>query len=182
MNKRYTEIDFPLSSTIEDAVNILLGYKSKGILACGDFNGTKLYSDTVTMDGAYKSIVGVTKIEFDESQRKWRENYERERREHKEKIPELSQMWMEKGREVLSKDKWEYWDKIVPIRLGDLYRGMELGMSLDIIKILNSGGTLDEAKTKIENQGHSGMSFGLVCSMVKNLCDRGSEFTEYLRQ
>jgi hypothetical protein len=33
----------------------------------------------------------------------------------------------------------------------------------------------------IENQGHSGMSFGLVCSMVKSFCDRGVEFSSYAR-
>ena len=58
----------------------------------------------------------------------------------------MTKVWLEKGREVLAEDKWELWDKIVPIRLGDLYRGMELGNCLDIVTVLNNNGTLDEAK------------------------------------
>ena len=34
----------------------------------------------------------------------------------------------------------------------------ELGCCLDIVKILNNGGLLEEAKQEIEKQGHSGMS------------------------
>ena len=179
--KEYTKINFRLSSSIEQAVLLLLEYKAKGVLVYGDFNGTKLYSDTVTMDGAYKEIVGKTKKEFDKSQQEWLDRYDREKREHEEAIPELSKLWMQKGREVLTDDKWEFWDKIVPIRLRDLYRGMELGCSLDIIEILNHDGSLDEAKKKIESQDHSGMSYGLVCSMVGEFCNRGREFVEYAR-
>jgi hypothetical protein len=69
----------------------------------------------------------------------------------------------------------------VPIRLDDLYQGMELKCCLDIVIELNNGCTLNEAKAIIESQGHSGMSFGLVCSMVKSFCDRGTEFVSYVR-
>lgn len=179
--KKYKEIQFRLSSSIEQAVLLLFQYKESGVLVYGDFNGTKLYSDTVTMDGAYKEITGKTKSEFDKSQQEWHDNYDKEKREHEEAIPELSKLWMKKGREVLTEDKWELWDKIVPIRLGDLYRGMELGCSLDIIEILNNDGSFDKAKEKIESQGHSGMSYGLVCSMVSEFCNRGREFVEYAR-
>lgn len=181
MIKNYKEIEFCCGNPIEDAVRELLNYKNKGILACGSFNGTVLYSDTVTLDNAYQNIIGKTKAEFDKSQQEWRENYDKEQKEFKESIPSLSKEWMKKGREILTEDKWEYWDKIVPIRLGDLYHGMELGCCLDIVKILNDNGTFDEAKEKIESQGHSGMSFGLVCGMVREFCSKGNEFVEYIR-
>ena len=180
MEKNYEKVEFFIGESIETAVNKLLSFKEKGILVCGDFNGTILYSDTVTMDDAYLSIAGKTKAEFDKAQQEWREEFERKEKEHEAKIPQLSEEWSKKGREILSEDKWERWDKIVPIRLGDMYRGMELGASLDIIQILNSNGTLDEAKEMIENQGHSGASFGLVCGMVKEFCERGSEFVDYV--
>ena len=51
----------------------------------------------------------------------------------------------------------------------------------DIVKLLNNGGTLDEAKEMIYEQSHSGMSYGLVCSMVREFCDRGNEFVEYVK-
>lgn len=181
MNNNYQNIEFYAGSNIEDAVNRLLKCKENGILACGEFNGTTLYSDTVTMDGAYKEITGKTKAEFDKAQQEWRDEYNRKEKEHQESIPSLSQEWMKKGREILSEDKLELWDKIVPIRIGDLYHGMELGCCLDIVKLLNNNGTLDEAKTMIENQNHSGMSFGLVCSMVREFSNRGQEFVEYVK-
>jgi len=181
MNKNYREIVFSVGRSIEDAVTRLLGYKKRGILVCGNFNGTTLYSDTVTVDGAYKEITGKTKAEMDKQHKEWKENYDREEIEFKERIPALIQEWTNKGREVLSEDKWEYWDEIVPYRLNDLYHGMELGCCLDIVKILNENGTIDEAKAMIESQGHSGMSYGLVCAMVKEFCDRGQEFVDYVK-
>jgi len=181
MDKNYRKIEFDCGCNIENAVNELLRYKEKGRLVYGEFNGHPLYSDTVTLDGAYKEITGKTKAELDKEQEEWRENYHREEREFKQQIPSLSMGWMQRGREILTEDKWEYWDKIVPIRLNDLYHGMELGCCLDIVEILNNSGTLDEAKNKIESQDHSGMSYGLVCSMVREFCDRGSEFVEYVR-
>lgn len=62
MDKKYRKVVFTLGATIEEAVNELLNYK----LAYGKFNGVTLYSDTVTMDSAYKQITGKTKSEFDE--------------------------------------------------------------------------------------------------------------------
>ena len=177
MNKNYKEIRFMAGSDVESAVNELLKYKEKGTLASGDFNGTTLYSDTVTMDDAYIKIVGKTKDELDKSQQVMRERCDKQ----EEKIPELSLIWMKKGRETLSSDKWELWDKIVPIRLHDLYHGMELGCCLDIIKILNNGGTLDEAKQELENQNHSGTSHSLVCNMVKEFCEKGESLIEYIK-
>ena len=179
MKKEYLKIGF-WGNTIENAVNKLLNFKERGTLVYGEFNGAILYSDTVTMDSAYKEITGKTKSEFDDKMKQHQEKRERQQKEHKEKIPELSKVWMDKGREILTEDKWDYWDKIVPVRLNDLYQGMELGACLHIVNILNNNGTLEEAKEEIESQGHSGMSFGLVCSMVKKVSERGNEFVEYV--
>ena len=180
MDKNYREIKFSYGSNIESAVNKLLEYKSKGELVCGVFNRVTLYSDTVTVDDAYKAIIGKTKAEFDKEQQERRERSERQKQKHKERIPELAKMWSQKGREVLTEDKWEYWDEIVPVRLGDLYHGMELGNCLDIIEILNNNGSLEDAKKAIEEQGHSGMSYRLVKSMVREFSDRGKEFAEFV--
>jgi hypothetical protein len=181
VGKKYEEIEYWAGCTVEHAVNELLEYRKKGILACGSFNGTMLYSDTVTMDGAYIEITGKTKAELDKEQQEWRENYEREEKEFQDKIPEYAEEWEKKGRDILTEDKWNYWDEIVPIRLGDLYHGMELGCCLDIVKILNNNGTLEEAKAEIEKQNHSGMSYGLVRAMVREFCNRGQEFADYTK-
>jgi len=133
------------------------------------------------MDSAFKKVTGKTKAEFDEAERKRQEEYEAENKRHKEAIPELTKEWIEKGQEILDVKYLLDWNKCVPIRLGDLYKGFELGSCLDIVKELNNGCELGIAKGIIEEQGHSGMSFGLVCSMVKAFCDRGAEFVSFAR-
>lgn len=151
-------------------------------MVCGTFNGVVLYSDIDDVDSAYKKIIGKTKAEFDEDQRIRHEEYKAEEKRHKEAIPELTKEWIEKGKAILDEKYLETWNKCVPIRLGDLYRGMELEATLDIVKELNAGCEFDAAKKIIEGQGHSGNSFGLVCSMIKSFCDRGVEFVNYVKQ
>ena len=177
MKKSYKEIEFGFGD-IESAVKELKSHKE---LVCGSFNGEMLYSDIDDLDSAYKKITGKTKTEFDEAKRIRHEEYQEQQRKHKESIPELTKEWIAKGKEVLEEKYLELWNKCVPIRLSDLYQGMELGMCLDIVKELNNGCELQKAKEIIESQGHSGISFGLICSMLKSFCNRGNEFVEYVR-
>lgn len=179
MKKQYREIEFFVGSSIEDAIKEL---KKHDDLVCINFNNEILYSDIDDLDSAYKKITGKTKVEFDEAERKRQAEYKREEEEHKLRIPELTKEWIEKGNKILDEKHHELWAKIVPVRLGDLYRGMELGNCLEIVEQLNKGTKLEKVKPLIENQGHSGMSFGLVCSMVREFADRGSEFVAYAKQ
>lgn len=181
MEKIYRDIEFMPGCNIESAVNELFGHKYRGELVCGSFNGQMLYSDIDTMDSAYKKVTGKTKAEFDEVQRKQQAEYEAENKRHEEAIPKLTEEWIKKGNAVLDKKHHELWAKIVPMRLKDLYKGFELGACLDIVKELNDGCELEKAKGMIEEQRHSGMSFGLVCSMIKEFSDRGAEFVTYAR-
>ena len=178
METTYREIEFIVGETIEEAVKELKRHKD---LVCGKFNGQMLYSDIDDVDSAFKKITGRTKAEWDAEREKERLEYEERTRKHKESIPELTKEWIEKGNVILSEKYHELWAKCVPIRLRDLYEGMELGATLDIVKELNAGCDLELAKTIIDEQGHSGMSFGLVCSMIKSFCDRGEEFVEYVK-
>lgn len=180
MKTTYRKIEFMGGESIESAVKELSRYKESGELVYGEFNGQKLYSDTDDMDSAFKKVTGKTKQEFDEAERIRREEYEEQQRKHKEAIPELTKEWIEKGNTILDEKYRELWAKCVPVRLNDLYQGMELGATLEIVKELNSGCSMDEAKAIIENQGHSGMSFGLVRSMVAAFCDRGIEFASHV--
>ena len=66
MDKNYKKVDLYLGSSIDQAVNELLNYKEEGKLVYCNFNGVILYSDTVTMDSAYREITGKSKAEFDE--------------------------------------------------------------------------------------------------------------------
>src|SRR5574344_2081843 len=176
MEKEYRKIEFRGGQSIETAVKELKSYEE---LVCGSFNDKMLYSDVDDVDSAYMKIIGKTKREHDAEVQLQNERYEERKRKHKEAIPELTKEWIEKGNEILAEKYHETWAKCVPIRLDDLYQGFELGACLEIAKALNAGCELEVAKGIIEGQGHSGMSFRLVCSMVKSFCDRGTEFASY---
>lgn len=86
--------------------------------------------------------------------------------------------WIEEGHKIIDEKYWKDWDEIVPIRLNDLYHGMELGCCLEIVKVLNDGRDIFDALELMESQNHSGLSWALVRAMVKHFCDRGSVFAE----
>lgn len=99
------------------------------------------------------------------------------------RAPALIKYYMEEGRKILSKDINIYeWDKMVPVRVNDIYHGNELKNSLTIIEMLNNGCTLEKAKEEIEKQGHSGTSICLVFSILEKFCDRGKEFVKYVNK
>ena len=84
-------------------------------------------------------------------------------------------------------EELEYWDKCVPIRLNDLYQGMELGCTLSIIRVMKDKSiSLDErlvkARRVVDSQGHSGMSASLMFSMLCKFCPDGEKLVEYLRK
>lgn len=175
----YIKIDFNVGLSIEDSIK-LLHSKSEitGNKYFGEFNGHKLTSD-MTVDEAYIKCIGKTFKEFKDEQEKWRQDLIRREEEHKKKIPELTKYWIKEGHKVLSQDKWSEWDRCVPIRLGDLYEGMELGQCLDIIQTVKNDSISAGIKV-MKNQGHSGMSWGLMKSMIYTFCDCGAEFIEAL--
>ena len=63
-NEEYRKIEFEGGATLEECVNDLLFLKKHGFKAFGIFNGYKLFSDTVTLESAYKEITGYTKEEY----------------------------------------------------------------------------------------------------------------------
>lgn len=176
----YKEIDFDCGATIEECVKELLVYKEKGILVFGKFNGHILYSDKVTLDLAYKQITGQTKAEYDKDRANFRKQYEKEQQEYLERIPELKEYWIKKGREILNKNKWEIWDDTVPKLLEGIYKDGLLRNCLDIISLLNKD-KFNDAVELVNNQGHSGLSFSLICSMISMFSDNGDELIYLLK-
>jgi hypothetical protein len=180
-DKNYKKIEFGFGG-IDEAICMLQEYQERGELVFGSFNGKKLYSDIDDLDSAYLKITGYNKADFIIEQKKRYDERQEEKRKHQEAIPQLTIEWIEKGNVILDEKYCELWAKCVPVRLDDLYEGFELGACLEIVKPLNDGCTFDEANAIIEKQGHSGMSFSLVCSMVASFCDRGAEFVTYARK
>lgn len=179
----YKKIDFEVGCTIEEALKKLHKHKINNVKAKGFFNDKLLLSDIDTLDSAYLKITGLSYEDYKQKEKQRHEEYLHAKVEHEAKIPELTKYWIKKGHEILSEDKWELWDKCVPIRLSDLYKGMELECCLDIISFLKENNhRFDLGKIVIENQGHSGTSFSLLCSMLKSFYEKGEEFVKYIKE
>lgn len=173
----YKVIEFGAGCDITGAVVKL---QREDVRTKGMFNGKWLYSDKDTVDSAFRKVTGKSYYEFKKTEKERQAAYKKEQKEHEEKIPSLINVWKSNARGVIRDDKLDYWDKIVPIRLGDLYHGMELDCTIRIADIINEGGSIDEVKEELNNQGHSGMSYGLVRGMIKEFCYNGEEIAEQL--
>lgn len=174
----YKEIKVRVGDRLENAHNNLVDLeRSTGKKYFSNFNGKFIFSDE-TLDQNFYRICGRTKFEDDEIWRKRNEEYERRQAEHAAKIPDLEKEWIEKGHEILPEEFWARWDEIVPIRLRDLYQGMELGACLDILKAVKRGDSREKIERLFGEQGHSGCSAGLVCSMIREFGQ--SELADYL--
>lgn len=179
-NKSYSNrIEFSAGQSIESAYRDLQEYAP----SYGEFNGHTIYSYE-TLDELYKKIVGMTKDEFFKYAKEEERKYQEQLKTHKEKIPELILYYKDKARGIIPEDKLEFWDNIVPIRLNDLYQGMELDCWLELIKILNDDKKPKEQRLKkccklFYKQGHSGTSGMIVLSGLKQLHPLGYEFVDY---
>ena len=176
---KYKEIEFNCGISIKDAMEYLYRISVKeNVGYCGRFNGHILNSD-MSLDDAYMICLGKSYKDWIKSREAEMLKLRTEEEEHKIQIPELTNYWIKEGHKILSKDKWELWDKCVPIRLNDLYEGMELGYCLEIIKKVKEK-SISAGIEIMKSQGHSGMSWGLMKSMIKTFCDCGDEFLAQL--
>ena len=146
------------------------------------FNGKEIYS-TDTLDDAYVKVTGKTKAEYEKEMKEWHDEYKRQKEEHESRIPSLTELYRKKARGVILESQYDYWDKIVPIRLGDLYQGMELDCTLELCDIMRDESVdydkrLRKAYDTFMGQGHSGMSAGLVASMLRTFCPNGSDLAD----
>jgi hypothetical protein len=177
------EITIYAGSTIETAWKEILIESSKCEDTCFvNFNGKQILS-TDTLDEAYKKVTGKTKAEVEEEQRKWHEDYERKQNEFEMKIPKLTEEYRNRARGLIIESQLEYWDEIVPVRLGDLYHGMELEETLKACECMNDESMsydmrLRKAYNMFMDAGHSGMSASLTASMYRRFVPNGNDLAD----
>lgn len=148
------------------------------------FNGNKITS-AMREDTLYLTIVGMNKSSYDKAREEEKRQIEEEERAFKERLPKVINGYIAKGKNVLEPQYLPLWNKIVPIRLDDLYKGMELNCWLDLIEVLNDNRlSVNErfifAMIIFRGQRHSGLSASLVKTGLRDLCSLGNEFVEYI--
>lgn len=178
MNK----IEFYAGESLEQAYQDL----QKNAPCYGVFNDKTLYS-TDTIDDIFIKVTGKNKSEFDAHVREEQERIAKEKAEFQSKIPQLIDEYRQRARGIIPKKHLEYWDKIVAIRLKDLYHGIELNCWLELIEVLNQNEKSKEYRLKrclemFNEQGHSGMSASLVFAGLKKFHPLGVELVEYIEQ
>lgn len=134
--------------TVKDAVS---GKDINNLLEANNEN------QTGAADAYMLAIGGKTYSQYKKEREERRKEYDRWEEEYKAKIPALTKIWIDEGHKVLSEDKWQMWNECVPIRLGDLYKGIELGQCLDIIRTVKEKSIADGIEV-MKKQDHSGLS------------------------
>lgn len=171
--KNARKIEF-YGTTLDECVNALLEFKSRGESVFVDFNGHQLYSCDVTMDSAYLEVCGRTKAEVDKTRKERGENYTKKQEEAKAKIPD----WIERGSTYIYPEKMEKWAQCVEARAGDIFSGEDLDSALELMEKLESGASMEEVKEIFEEQRRAGRPVDRVRDILLDFAKRGPEFYE----
>ena len=183
MKKQYKEIQLPTVCDLDQAIDYVRTVNPNIVgtnLVYAMFNGRPIYSDNIDVDEIYSRVYNYA---TPNKQKGVQLDYEKAKKEFQKKIPTLAKKYNALAKGVIADDKLDQWYELVPIRLRDLYHDMELDATLEIIKELNkatdSNSHFAEAKNIFDKQGHSGLSGGLVCEMLKMFAPNGIEFVKY---
>lgn len=127
----------------------------------------------------YKEVTGMTYAEYQTLLKERHDAYIKDAAEHEKKIPELKKFRENEGKKFVTKNI-DQWTECVIIRLRDLYQGMELTCLQELAPFINDE-QFEEAKKKLNAQGHSGMSYGLMKSLIVTFFENGERFIDFLK-
>lgn len=164
---------------IDTAVKRLTEYQKMGRSVYVNFNGHKLYSCDITLDGAYKEITGMTKAESEKAREEAMKKWELERKERKEQAESKIPEWISEGEKSIFPERAEDWQYYVETsaRQG-MYYGSDIDSTLEIMGMLESGASFEEVEKKLEEQGHSGHFYSIVTKNVLHFSKNGPDFYE----
>ena len=181
LKKQYKEIQLPPLRYLNQAIEYIRTVNPNIVgtnLVYAMFNGHPIYSDNLDVDEIYSRVCA-----NGNKQKEVELDYEKAEKEFQKKISTLTKKYNALAKGVIADDKLDQWYAIVPIRLRDIYHGMELDATLEIIKELNkatdSNNHFAEAKSIFNGQDHSGLSYGLICAMLNMFAPNGVEFVKY---
>jgi hypothetical protein len=179
--------DIPAGQTLENAYNEmkrLAEESNKRVEA--EFNTYSINSD-MSIDDVFLLITDKTYIQWLDYRQKQREEEKRKEEEFQNKLPELIEKYKQEARGLVIDSQLDYWDKIVPIRLNDLYQGMELGETLKYCKMMRDESMpledrLVKARQDFINSVHSGMSRSLMLKMIHTFVPDGDTLRPFIIQ
>lgn len=158
---------------LKDVVQSLLEIKARGESAFCDFNGYRLYSDTVTFDSAYKEITGYTYQEYEEEALKRKLEHKRKLEEAIPKVPG----YIHRGKQMIYPEKHDEWTEVVVTQcIHAPQHGETVEIALKVMSLLECGATLEEIQPLLDQADK--LYYGLhdVRTIVLNFSDDGPWF------
>jgi hypothetical protein len=146
-----------------------------------EFNGFLFFTDDedLTIDHLYQTICGESKAEH--LNKRCHLRMEATAREIKYKMIKAERIssFIKSGLRNLPPKHHEKWIDIVPIRVMDMYHGLDLENFLELYENLQIE-TFETVKECFIEQGHSGGSGFLVLSMLKEFSPKGADFVKFM--
>lgn len=180
------ELNFGEGVSIDDAIEMLKQEKEQGNTAFGIFNGVKLSTENLSVDDAYKLIIGQTKEEYENDLKILLEKYAEEKQRNHERVLEASKeripYWIQKGHEIFPEELWSEWDEIVPIRASDTTYGVELDVVIAVQYIImeNKEDMYEEINELLKQYQNNSLVFLTSCLLIKAFCKNGNDTIQNL--
>ena len=167
----------------EDLSNVVINLEKlrrQGKLNCYvNFNGKKIYSLDVTMNSAYKEVLGCSRRTSLKREKKWKQQSEDLEKQWDKEAEEKLSYWISEGEKYIHPEKKDNWKNTCVIHSKSDYYGLEVEYAITVMKMLNDGIDFEVIKETIKNQGHSGRSYALMMDIVLNYSNNGPYFYRY---
>lgn len=177
--QNYTQIVIPPRTSLDEAVELLQQFDSKGLKVYAKFNSHTFYSDDISLDSAYMQVFGRTRADVERARAKFFEEDEAGNAFFSPDPSTLSAKWIELGRNVLEAKFWGAWDSFVSKNSKSAFDELLLKDCLAVIKELNAG-NLQAAICVFNLQEHVTGSALRVKNMICEFCSHGEKFIEAL--
>lgn len=145
------------------------------------FNGKFIIldkGDSLEEDDVYKFITGKTRLEKELDDLRWLEEYKRKEREWKAKIPTLIPAYVEKMKKV-TEEKYHYdIEKCVHDCLDSIYHEYLVEALIELLEF-SKNKSFEEIEKKIDEQGHSSNTYGIIMSMFRHFSDSGEKYCKW---
>ena len=177
------EMETFAGQSLDDIVIKLEKFRRQGKLNYyANFNGIKLHSLDVTMDGAFKECLNCTRKTWLKREKRWleetRTQIEKWKKEAQEKLPN----WIEKGKKYIHPEKFLSWEKTCIASANGSYSGLEVEKALEIMQMLEEGKLFKEIKEKVQSDGHSGMTYSRTMNIVLLYANRGPALFKFVNR
>ena len=175
------EIIIRAGISIEDVVdtfNSLKRISSESFFVT--FNGVKLYStDNLTLDDVYKKVIGYTKSEVEENERKWHKTVA----DCKKQAESMIEQRYEEGKKYIYPERFEKWKEWLEFRARSASFDPESVKYPDVIieclRRLENGEDFESVFEFVKNSSEMDYSMG-TASVLCDFSNVGPEYFEYV--